>query len=135
RALIDRHAALVARARAVVTHVDDVAVAVAAWVRDDEARRVRDELGRVPVGRLGETTERNLRVTAVENAGYATAADLLGVGPEALDAIPGVGDATARGVVAAVDQLAKAAVALRPLRITLDRAGLPEPREVRDLLA
>lgn len=135
RALIDRHAALVARARAVVTHVDDVAVAVAAWVRDDEARRVRDELGRVPVGRLGETTERNLRLTAVENAGYATAADLLGVGPETLDAIPGVGDATARGVVAAVDQLAKAAVALRPLRITLDRAGLPEPREARDLLA
>ena len=135
RALVDRHVTLVDRARAVVTHVDDVAVAVAAWVRDDEARRIRDELGRVPVGRLGETTERNLRLTAVENAGYATAADLLGVRPETLDAIPGVGDATARGVVAAVDQLAKAAVTLRPLRITLDRAGLPEPREARDLLA
>ncbi|MBD9699799.1 DEAD/DEAH box helicase [Flavimobilis sp. GY10621] len=135
RALVDRHVALVDRARAVVTHLDDVAVAVAAWVRDDEARRVRDELSRVPVGRLGETTERNLRLTAVENAGYATAADFLGVRPETFDAIPGVGDATARGVVAAVDQLAKAAVTLRPLRITLDRAGLPEPREARDLLA
>lgn len=135
RALIDRHAALVARARAVVDHVDDVAVAVAAWVRADEQRRIREELGHVPVGRLGETTDRNLRLTAVQAAGYATAADLLGVDAVTLDAIPGVGDATARGVVAAVDQLAKAAVTLRPLRITLDRAGLPEPREARDLLA
>ncbi|QIK83387.1 DEAD/DEAH box helicase [Sanguibacter sp. HDW7] len=135
RELVDRHAALVARARAIVEHVDDVAVAVAAWVRADEQRRIREELGHVPVGRLGETTDRNLRLTAVQAAGYATAADLLGVDTATLDAIPGVGDATARGVVAAVDQLAKAAVTLRPLRITLDRAGLPEPREARDLLA
>lgn len=135
RALVDRHTALVTRVRAVVDHLDGVAVAVTSWVRDDEQRRAREELALVPVARLGETTDRNLRLTAVQAAGYTTAADLLGVDAATLDAIPGVGEATARGVVGAVDQLAKAAVTLRPLRITLDRAGLPEPREARDLLA
>ncbi|NKX93518.1 DEAD/DEAH box helicase [Sanguibacter hominis ATCC BAA-789] len=135
RALVDRHTALVTQVRAVVDHLDGVAMAVTSWVRADERRRAREELSHVPVGRLGVTTDRNLRLTAVQTAGYTTAADLLGVDAATLDAIPGVGEATARGVVAAVDQLAKAAVTLRPLRITLDRAGLPEPREARDLLA
>ncbi len=135
RALLDFHAPLIARARGVLDHFDAVTLAIAEWVHADERRRAREELEHVDVGRLGETTDRNLRLTAIHAAGYRTAADLLGVTAATLDSLPGVGDTTARGVVAAVDQLAKAAIALRPLRITLDRAGLPTPTGADRLLA
>lgn len=135
RALIDRHAALAARAARVVEHVDGATAGVAAWVLADERRRAREELVHVDTARLGEMTDRNLRLAAVQAAGYLTAADLLGVDAPTLAALPGVGDTTARGVVAAVGQLAEAALDLRPLRLGLDRAGLPTPEGAADLLA
>ncbi|WP_139820978.1 DEAD/DEAH box helicase [Krasilnikoviella flava] len=135
RALVARHAGRRDGARAILDHLDAAVVTVAAWVRDDERRRVREELERVDTARLGETTDRNLRLSAVQAAGYLTAADLLDVGPRDLAALPGVGETTARGVVAAVGQLAEAAVALHPLRIGIDRAGLPTPAGADRLLA
>ncbi len=135
RELVRRHEALVSSARGILDHLDGTVVAVAAWVADDERRRVRAELALVPVERLGETTDRNLRLAAVQAAGYATAEDLLGVGPQELDALPGVGPTTAKAVVAAVDQLAGAAATLRPLRVEVDRAGLPTPEGADRLLA
>jgi superfamily II DNA or RNA helicase len=135
RDLIDRHARLAATAQGILDRLDGAVVAVAAWVRDDDRRRAREELARVETDRLGEMTDRNLRLAAVESAGYLTAADLIDVPPATLAALPGVGEATARGVVAAVGQLSDAAVALRPLRIGLDRAGLPTPDGADRLLA
>ncbi|QAY64338.1 DEAD/DEAH box helicase [Xylanimonas allomyrinae] len=135
RTLTDRHTRLVAAAREVLDHLDATVVAVSAWVHDDERRRVRAELAQVDATRLGEMTDRNLRLSAVQAAGYLTAADLLDVGPRELAALPGVGETTARGVVAAVGQLAEAAAALHPLRVGVDRAGLPTPAGADRLLA
>ncbi|MFI2104946.1 DEAD/DEAH box helicase [Isoptericola sp. NPDC019693] len=135
RALVDRHAGLAAEAQAVLDHLDGVVVAVATWVHDDERRRVREELAGIDTARLGEMTERNLRIAAVQAAGFLTAADLLDADSTALAALPGVGDTTARGVVAAIAQLAGAAAGLRPLRIGIDRAGLPTPQGADRLLA
>ncbi len=96
---------------------------------------MREELAGIDTARLGEMTDRNLRLTAVQAAGFPTAADLLDAAATDLAALPGVGDTTARGVVAAVAQLADAAAGLRPLRIGLDRTGLPTPRGADRLLA
>lgn len=135
RELIERHTHLAGLARSVLDHLDGTVVAVEEWVRHDERRRVREELERIDSARLGEMTERNLRLSAVQAAGYLTAADLLGVEPRELAALPGIGETTARSVVAAVGQLAGAAVALHPLRIGVDRAGLPTPAGADRLLA
>jgi len=135
RALVHRHARLAGAGRAVLDHLDGLVVAVAAWVHDDERRRVREELAPIDSARLGGMTERNLRLAAVQAAGFLTAADLLDVDERTLAALPGVGDTTARGVVAAVAQLGAAAVSLRPLRLGIDRAGLPTPEGADRLLA
>jgi superfamily II DNA or RNA helicase len=135
RELVDRHTHLAAMAQSILDHLDGAVVAVAVWVHDDEHRRAREELAHVDTDRLGEMTDRNLRLAAVQAAGYLTAADLIDVQPATLAALPGVGETTARGVVAAVGQLSDAAVAMRPLRIALDRAGLPTPDGADRLLA
>ncbi|MCL2596031.1 MAG: SNF2-related protein, partial [Promicromonosporaceae bacterium] len=135
RRLLGRHRAFIAEAQAALDHHDGAAVAVAKWVTADELRRIREELARIDSARLGEMTDRNLRLAAIQAAGYLTAADLIGVSPSVLQRLPGVGEATARGVVAAIDQLAAAALSLHPLRIGVDRAGLPTPVGADRLLA
>jgi superfamily II DNA or RNA helicase len=134
RALLDRHRALAARARAVLDHVDAATVRVATLVEADRDARVRAELGVVPVEQLGAMTDRNLRLRALADAGYATAADLLGVPPATLDAVPGVGTQTARSVVAAVEQLAGAVRAGVPVRLEVDRSGRPDTATTVEVL-
>jgi superfamily II DNA or RNA helicase len=79
-------------------------------------------------------TDRNLRLRALLDAGYATAADLRGVPVAVLDAVPGVGTQTARGVVAAVEQLAEAVRAGVPVRLDLDRSGRPDTSATVEVL-
>lgn len=126
RALLDRHRALAGTARAVLDHLDGAVVRVAEVVETDRTARVRAELGVVPVEQLGAMTDRNLRLRALADAGYATAADLLGVPAAVLDAVPGVGSQTARSVVAAVEQLAEAVRSSVPVRLEIDRSGRPD---------
>lgn len=126
RALVERHRALAATARGVLDHVDAAAVRVAGLVEQDRDARVRAELGTVGIEQLGALTDRNLRLRALADAGYATAADLLGVPAATLDRVPGVGEQTARGVVAAVGQLAAAVRESVPVRLELDRSGRPD---------
>ncbi|TKR23117.1 hypothetical protein FA014_12870, partial [Cellulomonas hominis] len=134
RALLARHTALAARAQAVLDHLDGATVRVAALVEDDREQRVRAELGVVPVEQLGAMTDRNLRLRALADAGYATAADLLGVPVATLDAVPGVGTQTARSVVAAVQQLAEAVRSGVPVRLEVDRAGRPDTATTAEVL-
>ncbi|GIG36205.1 DEAD/DEAH box helicase [Cellulomonas pakistanensis] len=134
RALLDRHRTLAARARAVLDHVDEATVRVASLVEADRDARVRAELGVVPVEQLGAMTDRNLRLRALAEAGYATAADLLGVPAATLDAVPGVGTQTARTVVAAVEQLAGAVRAGVPVRLEIDRSGRPDTATTVEVL-
>lgn len=134
RDLLARHGALADRARAVLDHLDGATVRVAALVEADREQRVRAELGVVPVEQLGAMTDRNLRLRALTDAGYATAADLLGVPAAALDEVPGVGTQTARSVVAAVDQLAEAVRAGVPVRLEVDRSGRPDTATTAEVL-
>ncbi|WP_454051113.1 DEAD/DEAH box helicase [Cellulomonas sp. Marseille-Q8402] len=134
RALLERHRALAGTARAVLDHLDGATVRVAALVEQDREARVRAELGIVPVEQLGAMTDRNLRLRALADAGYATAADLLGVDAGTLDAVPGVGTQTARSVVAAVEQLAGAVRAGVPVRLEVDRSGRPDTATTVELL-
>lgn len=135
RALTDRHTALASAANAILDRQDDTAIDVVAWVDGFREQRARAMLEDIDVARLGEMTERNLRLSALQAAGFLTAADLLGVGASELDALPGVGAATARGVVAAVAQLVETSAALEPLRIEVRREGLPRPEGAEVLLA
>lgn len=134
RALIERHRALARTARGVLDHLDRAAVQVAAIVEQDREERVRAELATVGVEQLAAMTDRNLRLRALLDAGYTTAADLRGVPVAVLDAVPGVGTQTARGVVAAVEQLAEAVRAGVPVRLDLDRAGRPDTSATVEVL-
>lgn len=134
RALLERHQAVAAHARAVLDHLDGATVRVAALVETDREERVRAELGVVPVEQLGAMTDRNLRLRALTDAGYATAADLLGVPAATLDEVPGVGTQTARSVVAAVQQLAEVVRGGVPVRLELDRSGRPDTATTAEVL-
>ena len=106
--------------------LDDVAATrsrIVALAAADRTARTRAELAVITVDRLGELTDRNLRLRALHAAGYVTAADIHAASPEALDAVPGVGAATVKAVVAAVDSLADAIGATKNLRIDLDDLG------------
>lgn len=121
RHLVDRHRALAASARAVLDHVDGATVRIAEQVHADRAARARAELDALTVDRLTEITDKNLRVRALLDAGYATVGSLLGVTADQLEALDGVGPQTARSTVAAVEQLVDATVQGQATRITLDR--------------
>ena len=69
--------------------------------------QVRTELAGIDVLRLRDTTERNLRLQALVDAGLTTVLDALDAGTEHLDTVPGVGPHTARTVVAAAQRLAE----------------------------
>jgi superfamily II DNA or RNA helicase len=134
RALLERHRVLARTARRVLDHLDAATVRVAEVVEHDREARVQAELAVVGVEQLGAMTDRNLRWQALLDAGYATAADLRGVPAEVLDAVQGVGTHTARGVVAAVEQLAEAVRAGVPVRLEIDRSGRPDTSSTVEVL-
>jgi SNF2 family DNA or RNA helicase len=65
------------------------------------------QMATIPVARLRETAK-GLRLDAVEQAGYRTVADILATGKTALVRRPGIGEATARQVIAAARQVVAA---------------------------
>ncbi|MBO9553195.1 SNF2-related protein [Cellulomonas sp.] len=134
RAVVEDHRALAAAAQAVLDVMDATTVGVAALVAQDREARVRAELAQVDVDRLGDMTEKNLRLSALAAAGYTSVADLLGKDAAELDAVPGVGAQTARSVVAAVEQLAEAVRAGTHVRIELDDRGRPDSAGTVELL-
>ncbi|MBO0925747.1 DEAD/DEAH box helicase [Cellulomonas sp. zg-ZUI199] len=136
RALVDRSVALADRARGVIDHLDAAVLQVADAVARDRERRVLAELALVPVTRLGDATDRNLRLGRLEDAGYRVAADLVGVPAAVLEQVPGVGPRTARATAAAVEQLADAVREVTAPRLRLDRAdGAPDVLATTRLLA
>ncbi len=134
RVLVERHSALAADATVVLAAVDDALSGVIELVSARREDRVRAELTRVDVERLGDLTDKNLRLRSLADAGYATAADLLGRTPEQLDAVPGVGLQTARTVVAAIEQLADTIRTSTSIRIEPDRTGRRDTSSDAELL-
>lgn len=120
RATIDRHAALAAAATAVLTHVDGLRTRIAELAAADRAEQARAELAQIPLDRLAEVTDRNLRLDALAAAGYRTVADVLGRRVKDLTAAPGVGPATARAALAAAVALGAISGADKPVRLGLD---------------
>ena len=136
RALVDRSRALADRARGVIDHLDAAVLQVADAVAQDRERRVLAELALVPVTRLGDATDRNLRLGRLVDAGYHAAADLVGVPAATLEQVPGVGPRTARATAAAVEQLADAVREVTAPRLRLDRPdGTPDVLATTRLLA
>jgi SNF2 family DNA or RNA helicase len=84
----------------------------------------------IPVARLRETAK-GLRLDAVERAGYRTVADILATNQTALVRRPGIGEATARQVIAAARQVLAASEATA--RVDFDVAARP-PEQTRLLV-
>lgn len=106
RELIDRRLDLARAAGAILEELARLRGEIVATVEGAREQQVRTELAAIDVLRLRETTERNLRLQALVDAGLTTVLDVLDA--EQLDALPGVGPHTARTVVAAAQQLAGA---------------------------
>lgn len=108
------------------------ALAAAAQSDVAVARReaARAQMATIPVGRLRETAK-GLRLDAVEQAGYRTVADILATNEAALDRHPGIGEATARQVIAAARQVVAASESTA--RVDFDVAA--RTREQTRLLA
>lgn len=123
RALVARHARLAASAGGVLDHVDGLRERIVEHAAADRAAQVRDELVQIPLERLAEVTDRNLRLADLARAGYRTVGDVLDVRLKDLDAVPGVGPATARGVVAAARALGALLGADKAVRVEFDAAS------------
>lgn len=97
--------------------------ALAAAARSDVAAARRDaakaQMATIPVGRLRETAK-GLRLDAVEEAGYRTVGDVLGTTGAAMVRHPGIGEATARQVIAAARQVLSASEATARVEIDVD---------------
>lgn len=134
RALVERHRLLGAAADEVVAHVDGCRDEVVHLAFADREADVLAELAQIDVARLADLTDKNLRLGLLADAGYRTAADLRGATVRDLDAVPGVGRQTARGAIAAVDQLALAIAATKPVRLELDLVTRTAPPHTTRLL-
>ncbi|GAA3360071.1 DEAD/DEAH box helicase [Saccharopolyspora gregorii] len=84
-------------------------------------REAWERLRGMPVGRLRDAARTRLRLGELERAGYRTAADVAAATPELLQAVPGVGPATAQEAAAAAARLARASAQDVVLRIDPDR--------------
>ena len=97
---------------------------------------VTRSLDKVPLTRLREAaTITGLRVSALEEAGLTSVADVSRLSLDDLDAIPGVGPVTAKQVYAAARQLVAAAADDVKFRLDLDRTDAASGELVSALMA
>lgn len=120
RAAVGSARALVAAAGELHRALAGIRAAAAAAVTDATAPIVRERVAALPVARVNDTTEGRVRVSALEDAGYATVADLVDADTHRLEALPGVGPQTARRAVAAARRLADAVRDATRLRLDAD---------------
>ncbi|MEO3823410.1 SNF2-related protein [Actinomadura sp. B10D3] len=85
------------------------------------AEAARKQLGSIPLARLKDVTEGRLRLGPLEDAGYATVADVLDATPYRLQLLPGIGPQTARQLHAAAESLREAAERSASVRVDVDR--------------
>jgi superfamily II DNA or RNA helicase len=125
RALLERAGTLAATARGLVAEHDAACAAVRTVLDARVAELVAAQLARIPLAKLREVTEDRLRLTALEQAGYATVGQVREAGGYALRQVPGIGAQSADQALAAAERIAEAlrdAVAVR-LDLDADEAG------------
>jgi superfamily II DNA or RNA helicase len=84
---------------------------------------VREQLARMPIERLKDTTEGRLRLGPLEGAGIATVGQALAEGRARLLRLPGIGDQSAQAIIGAARQVE---AALRDsVRLRIDADGRP----------
>lgn len=83
-------------------------------------RRVWQDLRVMPIDRVKDVTAGRLRLGVLQQYGFTTITDVLSADPARLQSIPGVGEATARQVYAAADQIRQAVRDSMRVRIDLD---------------
>jgi len=129
------------RARRILKEVKKIAKAIdvletrpaalAAAAQSDVAAARRDaakaQMATIPVGRLRETAK-GLRLDAVEQAGYRTVADILATNQAALVRRPGIGEATARQVIAAARQVVAASESTARVEFDVDARSREQTR-------
>lgn len=90
-------------------------------------------LGEMPIESLRDTAAAGLRLGAITRAGYRTVRQVAGVTPARLMEIEGVGDHTARQVVAAARHIATAVNEDLKFRINLDPTDVPTSQLINAL--
>ncbi|GAA1831043.1 DEAD/DEAH box helicase [Actinomadura chokoriensis] len=85
------------------------------------AAAAREQLGSIPLARLKDVTDGRLRLGPLEDAGFASVADVLAATPYRLQLLPGIGPQTARQLHAAAGSLAEAAERSATVRIDVER--------------
>ncbi|NVI88172.1 DEAD/DEAH box helicase [Actinomadura sp. BRA 177] len=85
------------------------------------AEAAREQLGSVPLARLKDVTDGRLRLGPLEDAGFASVADVLEATPYRLQLLPGIGPQTAQQLHAAAGSLAEAAERSATVRIDVER--------------
>lgn len=125
RDLLAEAAALLGRARAVREDHTRAVDAVRAVLDPLLSSLVDRELAAIPVSRLKDVTEGRLRLTALEQAGFATVGQVHGTARHELRLIPGVGAHTADQALAAAGQIADAVRETVSVRIDVDAPDDP----------
>ncbi|CAM5782812.1 DEAD/DEAH box helicase [Cellulomonas persica] len=129
-AVLGEAQAQAAWAAALVADVDAARSGVVSAFEAMRARRAEADLARVPVDRVRDVTEGRLSLDGLAAHGVRTIADVLRAGTHGLQAAPGIGPQTAARVVAAAEQIERAARESVQLRIEVD----PSDRLATELL-
>jgi len=95
--------------------------------------QVTRAIAEMPVERLREVADGRARSASLAEHGYATVADVLRAGIEQLQALPGVGEGTAKRIVAAAEHLAATTDETLQFRIVLDPTNVENTRLLRAL--
>ncbi|MBF8191716.1 DEAD/DEAH box helicase [Nonomuraea sp. K274] len=85
----------------------------------------RAGLGSIPVSRLRDVTDGQLRVGTLEKAGYTTVRQVVEVSPYELQLLPGIGARTAGQIHVAARQIERAAAEAASIRIDVERHDPP----------
>ena len=118
RELLRRAAVLHTQATTLLADHREACLAVEQALHPVREALVKAALDAMPVDRLAATTNGQLRVAALEQAGCGTVGAVLGTAPETLRRLPGVGRVSADQALAAARQLAVAAA--EAVSVTLD---------------
>lgn len=106
RRVLDRVADLVRRAAALRETPAVLRESARQQVEQLRSDAVRERLRSLPIAALKGAAGPGARLTQLEQAGYRTVADLVGVTSGVLDAVPGVGPRTVQQVLAATQAVA-----------------------------